>query len=121
VIAAAPRRVLFVDDEPGLRAMAEYALRPLGYDLTTAVDGAEAVALVAAAAFDVVILDVAMPRMNGLEARARIRALRPSQRVVFVTGSAGLSEIASPVDDERLLKPVSLEELVAAIEGGTRA
>lgn len=60
------RRILIVDDEAAIRTLVRTALERAGYEVTTARDGREAIALLAASDYDVVLLDVMMPTMNGL-------------------------------------------------------
>jgi CheY-like chemotaxis protein len=80
-------RVLVVDDEPGVRTIARESLKRAGFEVVTANDGAEAVDLLAADdAFDAVLLDMTMPRMNGVEAFRRIRKIRPTLPVVLTSG-----------------------------------
>lgn len=80
-------RVLFIDDDRGLRRLAERALTRRGYDVTLAESGAEGVAMAAAAAFDLVAVDHYMPGMDGLETLKLLRALPVPPPVVYVTGS----------------------------------
>lgn len=60
------RRILVVDDDASIRAMVRTVLERAGYEVTTARDGCEAIALITAADYDVVLLDVMMPKMDGL-------------------------------------------------------
>src|SRR5216683_204677 len=60
------RRILVVDDENAIRTLAKTVLERAGYEVTTARDGREAIALLAKSDYDVVLLDVTMPNLNGL-------------------------------------------------------
>ncbi|HSP16615.1 MAG TPA: response regulator [Thermoanaerobaculia bacterium] len=61
------RRILVVDDDPAVRAYVRAALEHAGYDVTTARDGYEAISRIAASDYDVVLLDVTLPRLDGVE------------------------------------------------------
>ena len=61
------RRILVVDDDAGIRSMVRTVLERAGYDVTTARDGREAIALLGTSDYDVVLLDVRMPRLDGVE------------------------------------------------------
>lgn len=60
------RRILVVDDDAGVRTVARLVLERVGYDVTTARDGRQAIELIAASDYDVVLLDVVMPKLDGL-------------------------------------------------------
>lgn len=83
----APLRVLYVDDDAGLRRLAARVLTRHGYDVTVAENGAEGLALAAATTFDVVAVDHYMPGMDGLATLKALRALPEAPPVVYVTGS----------------------------------
>ena len=82
------RRLLLVDDDALLRGMAAKTLRHAGFAVTEAEDGAAALALYAAAPFDLVLLDVVMPELDGYQACARIRELPQGAQVpvLMLTG-----------------------------------
>lgn len=80
-------RVLYIDDDAGLRRLAERSLRRRGYHVTLAERGADGVALAAAERFDLVAVDHYMPGMDGLETLEQLRALPNPPPVVYVTGS----------------------------------
>ncbi|GAB4335139.1 MAG: response regulator [Desulfobulbaceae bacterium] len=61
------KKVLTVDDSPSVRKMVEFSLKSKGYEMGSAADGQEALDLLGKESFDAIILDVNMPRMNGLE------------------------------------------------------
>ena len=111
--------MLVADDEPGLRDLCHFALEPLGFEVCTVPDGLEAVREVGARAFDVVVLDVHMPRMGGEEAFEQIRRLRPRQRIIVVTSSSDFDgSFERRVLAEGfccLYKPISLDELIEAL------
>src|SRR5205085_562955 len=106
------------DDELGHRELARYLLEPMGFDVVTAANGRDAVALCRQRAFDLVILDVHMPVMQGPHALAHILLHRPAQRVVVVTGSA-FGELPASVAAGAcalLYKPLAVDELAAVVE-----
>ncbi|OYY69967.1 sensor histidine kinase [Sphingomonas sp. 28-63-12] len=80
-------RVLYIDDDPGLRRLAERALVRRGYQVTLADGGQSGVAIAAAQPFDLVAVDHYMPVMDGLETLHQLRALPDPPPIVYVTGS----------------------------------
>jgi len=113
--------ILIADDEEGIRDLFRFTLEPLGVEVVTATDGWEAFEAVQARPFDLVILDVHMPRMSGPEVLVKIRALRPTQRVLVVSSSSDASHAFEQRVSEYgasacLYKPVELDELLGAID-----
>lgn len=109
-------RILIVDDEQSIRdALARwFSLR--GFDVTTARDGQEALSLCSDYAFDIITMDLEMPRMSGNEAIARIRETLPDVPIIILTGfpsdaDAVLDGGASLV----LTKPLRLKELESEV------
>jgi DNA-binding response OmpR family regulator len=90
--SACVARVLIVDDEPDIRETLTDLLVADGYEVSTAVDGADALPRVVEQRPDLVLLDVDMPRLRGVEALIAIRALSPSTRVIMMSGKADLDE-----------------------------
>jgi two-component system, cell cycle sensor histidine kinase and response regulator CckA len=114
------QRLLLADDEPVLLARARTALEAAGYEVVVASDGEEAVAVFEAdPMFDLVVLDVVMPRLDGIAALRRMRELRPTQPALFVTGHAldASGELAELVrtDLDLLRKPFTQVELAARV------
>jgi two-component system KDP operon response regulator KdpE len=110
-------RVLVVDDEPNVREAVRRGLELLGFEIETAIDGADGVDKVEASRPDVVLLDLAMPRMSGLSALRHIRGW--SQVPIIVLSVMG--EEADKVRaleagaDDYLTKPFGMQELHARI------
>jgi signal transduction histidine kinase/ActR/RegA family two-component response regulator len=120
-----PARLLLVEDNKVNQLVAMKMLEKLGYSATLAVDGVDALAALARAKYDLVLMDLQMPRMSGFEAAREIRSggagvLDPGVPIVAMTASAMKGDreqcIAAGMDDH-IAKPVSLERLAAAIEG----
>ncbi len=82
-----PLRVLYVDDDEGLRSLVRKALQRRGYDVTLAATGEEGLALLEAGGVDLIALDHYMPGLGGFETLLKIRALPDPPPVVYVTGS----------------------------------
>ena len=118
-------RVLVADDEPAIRRFVEGHLRGAGYDMYAASSGEEVVALADLHRPDLVVLDVEMPDMDGLDACHRIRAIRDDKpAILFITGRGDEAtlRLASVTGAEDLLpKPFSSSELLnraaALLEG----
>ena len=82
-------RVLIVDDEPGVLDVLTDIVGSFGYDISTGINGAEALAIVRMTPPDVVLLDLTMPVMSGREALTHLRADHPSIPVVVVAAQVG--------------------------------
>ena len=81
----ASERILIVDDEEGMRRLLGRILTREGYDTTTAANGADALRLVASERFDLVVTDIKMPEMDGLQLLQEIRQYEPSLPVIVIT------------------------------------
>jgi two-component system response regulator MprA len=111
-------RVLVVDDEPAVRRALERALRLESYDVALAADGEEALDALAAAPADAVILDVSMPRLDGLEVCRRLRQAGDRTPVLMLTARDAIDDRVSGLDvgaDDYLVKPFALRELQARL------
>ncbi len=107
-----------VDDEPAVRESLERSLRFEGYDVSLAADGEQALARVAADQPDVVVLDVLMPRLDGLQTCRQLRARGESVPILMLTARDGVADRVVGLDagaDDYLVKPFALEELFARI------
>lgn len=86
-------RILLVDDEPEIRRLLSRHLQRLGYTVREAGDGEEAVALATAEIPDVVITDMAMPRLNGLDLLEQLRSMDPGLPVIVLTGHGSFDNV----------------------------
>ena len=112
--AAAPGRVLLVDDQPELRRLFLRSLTKAGHAVTAVGNGRKAVELANEGGFDVVISDVRMPDMGGVELLQALHARDPDLPVLLVSGSPDLETAMKAVEYgafEYLTKPVSFEKL----------
>jgi DNA-binding response OmpR family regulator len=112
-----PARVLVVDDNEALRDNLAEALHLEGFDPTIAADGNVALRLLAEEAFDVVLLDLVMPGLDGRQVLERIRgdARLAGLRVIVTTGHSGPRARAGVAADAFLSKPFGVRELLAAL------
>jgi two-component system response regulator MprA len=111
-------RILVVDDEPAVRDAVRRALVLSGYEVEQAGDGDEALAALAAAAPDAVVLDVLMPGVDGLEVCRRLRAAGDRTPVLMLTARDAVADRVTGLDagaDDYLVKPFALEELLARL------
>ena len=116
--AEALARILVVDDEPALRDALESSLAFEGYEVTTASDGVEALDTIAAGRPDLVLLDIMMPRMDGLTAVRRLRARGDNVPVLMLTARDAVGDRVTGLDvgaDDYLAKPFELDELLARV------
>jgi CheY-like chemotaxis protein len=111
-------RVLAVDDEPQVRAVVSHAFQLWGWECDEAADGEEALRALAAQAYDLVVTDVVMPRIDGVELIANIHANYPKTKVVAMTGRASAATRARlrQTQDPLLEKPFTLAQLKLAAE-----
>ena len=118
--AAGRCRILVVDDNVDAAESLASILRTLGHEVTTVFDGEQALACFQSEAADAVILDLGMPRMDGLETARRLRALPGGHAVRLIAltgwGQAGDRErTANAGFDQHLVKPVQLDPLLQAL------
>ena len=113
-----PGRILIVDDDPEVRMATRDFLAGKGYEVVVAAGGREALGLLDTSPIDVVLLDVAMPDMDGLETLKRLVAGHPDMPVIMVTANADI-EITSKVLQlgaaDYVPKPFDLDYLDQAI------
>jgi two-component system, OmpR family, response regulator MprA len=111
-------RILFAEDDPGVREALARALRFEGYDVQTAGDGGEALELVGENPPDLVILDVMMPFVDGLDVCRRVREKFRQLPILMLTARHEISDRVAGLDagaDDYLAKPFALDELLARI------
>ncbi|WP_199424928.1 response regulator transcription factor [Actinotalea solisilvae] len=115
-----PIRALVVDDEPALGDLLSTVLRYEGWQVETALTGQAAIRAARAQAPDVVVLDVMLPDLTGLEVLRRIRAVHPEVPVLFLTAKDAVEDRIAGLTaggDDYVTKPFSLEEVVARLRG----
>jgi ATP-dependent Lon protease len=112
--ASAPPHVLVVDDEEIARTNLEHVLKKEGYAVRTAANGLEALELVRAWSFDLIVTDLKMDKMDGMTLLAEAGRLSPSTQIVIVTGFATVQSAVQAMRTgaaHYLTKPISLDEL----------
>jgi two-component system response regulator MprA len=110
--------ILVVDDEPAVRQALTRALSFEGYAVRTAVDGRSALDTILVEPADAVLLDVAMPGLDGLEVCRRLRAAGDRTPILMLTARHATADRVAGLDagaDDYLVKPFALEELLARI------
>jgi two-component system response regulator MprA len=111
-------RVLVVDDDRDLRESVGRALGYAGYTVTTAVNGADALSVVTHAPVDLIILDVLMPMLNGLDACRALRGRGVATPVLVLTARDAVDDRVAGLEagaDDYLVKPFALRELMARV------
>ena len=115
--------ILVVDDEPAVREALRAGLEFEGYQVTTAADGLGALEQIAKSMPDALVLDVMMPRMDGLTVLRRLRSFNPSLPVLLLTARDTVGDRVTGLDvgaDDYLTKPFDLDELLARIRAMLR-
>ncbi|WP_282595165.1 response regulator transcription factor [Naasia sp. SYSU D00057] len=115
-----PIRVLVVDDEATLTDLLSMALRYEGWEVKTAGDGRQALALAREFKPDAIVLDIMLPDIDGLQVLQRVRADGTDTPVLFLTAKDSLDDRITGLTaggDDYVTKPFSLEELVARLRG----
>ena len=116
--AATKPRVLVVEDDKAVRESLRRSLEFNGYDVALAGDGAEALAVIASTRPEVVVMDVMMPRLNGLEATKALRAAGNDVPIIVLTALDAVGDRVDGLDagaDDYLTKPFALPELLARL------
>ena len=117
-----PSRILLVDDEQAILTLLSYPLRKDGYDVVQASDGPEALARFAETGFDLVVLDVMMPKLDGLEVCRRIRA-RSSVPIIMLTAKSEEIDKVLGLElgaDDYITKPFSMREFRSRVKAALR-
>jgi DNA-binding response OmpR family regulator len=113
------RRILVVDDEDALRTVLSAELNSEGYDVGIAADGIEAIAELQKAKYDLVLLDIKMPNMNGFEVLKVIKEKYAETKVIMLTGFADLKnaiESRKLGAEDFVSKPYDLVDLLTTID-----
>ncbi|MEW8958277.1 MAG: response regulator [Moorella sp. (in: firmicutes)] len=111
--------MLVVDDQRGVRTLLQLAFQEEGYQVATAVNGRDALRQVERWRPDVVVMDVRMPVMGGLETLPRIKTIAPQTAVIIMSAYVELEavdEIRRMGADDFIYKPFDLEELKAKVK-----
>ena len=116
-------RVLVVDDHPPLRRMLARSLSAEGFEVTVAPDGGAALVAAERAAPDVIVLDVAMPAIDGLSVCRRLRAKGLPTPILMLTARDAVADRVAGLEagaDDYLVKPFAIQELIARLRALTR-
>lgn len=116
-------RVLVVEDFPPLRQSITRGLREAGFAVDAATDGEEGLAFAETGAYDVVLLDVMLPRLDGFTVLRRLRAGRCPSRILMLTAKDALPDRLTGLDggaDDYVVKPFAFEELLARVRALVR-
>jgi len=120
---ADPARILVVDDEPAVQSALSRAFSLEDYDVSQAMDGREALERLSEAPYEVVILDISMPHVDGLEVCRRLREGGDRTPVLMLTAREEIDDRVLGLDagaDDYLVKPFAFEELLARIRAVLR-
>ena len=117
-----PERILLVEDEEKLARMVEMELKYEGYQIEKALDGRKGLELALSGGFELVLLDIMLPQLSGMEVLRRLR--RESQvPVIMLTARDSVMDKVAGLDsgaDDYITKPFAIEELLARIRAGLR-
>ncbi|MGE8000963.1 response regulator transcription factor [Lysinibacillus sp. NPDC093190] len=112
-----PKKILLVEDEKHIARFVELELKHEGYDVLVAFDGREGLALASSENFDVLLLDVMLPGINGIEICRRIRT-QSKVPIILLTARDAVMDRVAGLDagaDDYIVKPFAIEELLARI------
>jgi DNA-binding response OmpR family regulator len=115
-------RILLVDDEQAIQTLLSYPLRKDGYEVVQATDGRQALARFGEASFDLVVLDVMMPKLDGLEVCRRLRA-RSTVPIIMLTAKAEEIDKVLGLElgaDDYITKPFSVREFRSRVKAALR-
>src|SRR5580658_1860298 len=112
-------RIVVVEDEPAIRRGVSDALRLSGYEVTEAPDGMAGLHEAAAAGVDLVLLDIMLPKRDGLEVLSELRRSNPTRPVILLTARGSEDDRVRGLKmgaDDYVVKPFSAKELIARVE-----
>ena len=109
--------MLLVDDDDAVRDVCAAMLEDIGCEVTVAASGEEALQELAGQKFTIMLTDIAMPSMSGVELAQRARELEPEMPILFASGYADLQVFGEQLSEETVVrKPYRLAELAARLE-----
>ncbi|MFJ7698632.1 response regulator transcription factor [Lysinibacillus fusiformis] len=112
-----PKKILVVEDEKHIARFVELELQHEGYDVTVAFEGREGLSLATTETFDVLLLDVMLPGINGIEICRRVRT-QSQVPIILITARDAVMDRVAGLDagaDDYIVKPFAIEELLARI------
>ena len=112
-------RILLAEDDTSMREYLQRALQRVGYDVVAVGCGTEAMPLLERERFDLLLTDIVMPEMDGIELAQKASVIDPGIRVMFITGFAAVAlnpDSRAPKDAKVLSKPFHLRDLVNEVE-----
>ncbi len=116
-------RILAIDDEKNIRQLIQNEFTDEGFHVATAENGEEGLAKIGKSHFDVVLLDVRMPRMDGIETLRRLKKTAPAAYVIMITGYGSIETAVASMKlgaADYITKPFKLNELMAMVKQAVR-
>jgi len=116
-------QILVVDDELGIRTLLSEVLNIAGFQVTMAADGLDALNLIRKNKFDLILLDVNLPKVDGFAILEKIRASAPTQPIIMISARTEKDDVTHGLRlgaDDYIRKPFSVEELVLRVENRLR-
>ena len=111
--------ILIIDDEESLRSIFQVSLERAGYRVLTADNGKQGLHLLEQEKVDLIVVDIFMPEMDGMELIPLIRKTRPATKMIAISGKSGLMDCLDAAKKlgahDALKKPFSLQELLNAV------
>jgi DNA-binding response OmpR family regulator len=118
-----PQRILLVDDEQPIQTLLTYPLQKDGYEVVAASDGREALARFAEQPFDLVVLDLMLPKLDGLEVCRRLRSQGKTVPIIMLTAKSGEGDKVMGLElgaDDYITKPFGLQEFRSRVRAALR-
>jgi two-component system cell cycle response regulator CpdR len=112
-------RIILAEDDDDMRRFLVKALEKAGHEVTSFAEGASAFEEIKQKTFDLLLTDIVMPEMDGIELARRAADLDPSLKIMFITGFAAVAlhpDSQAPKDAKVLSKPFHLRDLVAEVD-----
>lgn len=119
LIDRANTKILIIDDEPGIRNLLSYELSLQGYSVTTAPNGEEGVELVKKDKFNLILSDIKMPRMDGIQVLEAVKEIDPDIEVIMITGFGTIGTAVNAIKKgayDFVQKPFNLDEILTLVE-----
>jgi len=112
------KKLLVVDDEPEIRELLEFDLSHSGYEVDVACDGSEGLQKALTGNYDLILLDVMMPKINGFDVCKNIKEHNPSQTVLMLTAKGTINDKTQGFDsgaDDYIVKPFDIQEVLLRV------